>query len=139
MDWTYEEVVLGALDGQVRLEEREPDEQCRGAVEGDLRDQVRRVAPVRLAVALEKQRDLVCPRGRKLVLLLGFDGRAVASVGVDLLDLVLKGVILRRTKPRVVPIDRRGRRGAGSDSREDVLSPIRLLAFKPRRRHTANN
>ena len=65
------------------------------------------------------------------MLLLGFNGRAVASVGVNLLDLVLKGVILRRTKPRVVPIDRRGRRGAGSDRCEDVLSPIKGLAFYP--------
>ena len=92
---THEELILGTLNRILRLEEREANQQTGEDVERDLRHQVRRVAPVRLAVALEQQRNLVCPRRRKLMLLLGFNGRAVASVGVNLLDLVLKGAILR--------------------------------------------
>ena len=85
MDWTYEEVVLGALDGQIRLEEREPDEQCRGAVEGDLRDQIRRVAPVSLSIALEQEAELVHPRRRVFALETRLHGGLAAALSVDAL------------------------------------------------------
>ena len=123
MDWTYEEVVLGALDGQIRLEEREPDEQGGRAVEGDLRDEVRRVAPVGLSIALEEKAELVHPRSRVFALETRLHGGLAAALSVDALEVLLDTRSLRRLRPRSVPIDISGGSGTGTDSLEDVLSP----------------
>ena len=54
----HQELVLRALEHVLALEEREADEQTHGDVERELCGQVRRLSPMRRAVAL---RDPVCP------------------------------------------------------------------------------
>ena len=123
MNTTHEELVLAALQRVLRLPEREADEESRDDVQRDLRHKVRRVAPVRLAVALPQQRHLVEPRRRELVVQLRRHGRAAPALGVDRLDLVLEAHGLGRLLPDVVPVGRRNRSGTGADGGENVLSP----------------
>ena len=118
-----EEVVLGALDGRLGLEEREADEERRRDVQRDLRDEVHRVAPVRLGVALQEQAHLVEPRRRVLALEPGLDRGLAAALGVDRLELVLDADRLGGLLPGRVPVDVRRRGRAGTDSLKDVLSP----------------
>jgi len=89
-----EELVLRSLDAVLRLEESETNEKPRDDIEGNLRDDIGRISPVRLAVASEQGSDLVEPRGSELALVGGLDWGTTAAFSVNLLNLVLHALSL---------------------------------------------
>ena len=110
-----------ALQSVFGLEEREPDEETRNDVERDLGEEIGRVAPVGLAVALEELSDLVRPVRGEFVLVRRLHGRLTSALGVDALELLLEVGGLFAGLPLFVPVELARGRCTSADDGQDVL------------------